>query len=86
MKYQIDIASNTLGHESTTQTLEEAVNTISVRVQENALWVFINGVKFEFAGSNVRSEENQAKLTQALSSAEEPRSVVLTGELRGGTK
>jgi hypothetical protein len=86
MKYQIDIASNTLGHESLMQELEEAVSTITTRVKENALWVFINGTKFEFTGSDVRSEQNQANLTQAILAAEEPRSIVLTGELRGGGK
>lgn len=83
-KYQVDIASNTLGHETLTLELQETVETITKRAEENALWVFINGTKFEFAGSNLRSEENQTKLTQAIEQAEEPHSILLTGELRGG--
>lgn len=82
--YKIDIASHA-GHE--TQLLEEldsAVTCIIKNTTEKARWVFINGQKFEFEGSDHGSPENVERLMQALEETEDP-AILLTGELRGGT-
>lgn len=81
--YKIDIASHA-GHETQfVQEVEQAVTCIIKNATEKSRWVFINGQKFEFEGSDYRSTTNLEKLKQALEETEDPM-ILLTGELRGG--
>lgn len=80
--YKIDIASHK-GHETQVLELEQAVDCIIKNSTEKSRWVYINGQKFEFEGSDYRSSSNVANLTQALTALEDPM-ILLTGELRGG--
>lgn len=80
--YTINIASNK-GHDTQVLELEQAVDSIIKNSTEKSRWVYINGQKFEFEGSDHRSAANVANLTQALTETEDPM-ILLTGELRGG--
>jgi hypothetical protein len=80
--YTINIASHK-GHETQVLELEEAVESIIKNSTEKSRWVYINGQKFEFEGSDHRNAVNVANLKQALTATEDPM-ILLTGELRGG--
>jgi hypothetical protein len=83
--YKIEIADKT-GHTTVADlTLEQAVDNILQHAENNARWVFINGEKFEFQGTNYRTEDNVQKLRSKLEQQEDP-AVMLTGMLVGGTK
>jgi len=82
---KIEIADTT-GHTTVADlTLDQAVNGILEHAENNARWVFINGEKFEFQGTNYRAEENIQKLRGKLEAVEDP-AVLLTGILVGGRK
>jgi hypothetical protein len=82
-KYTIEIADRT-GHTTMADlTIEEATNNILENAESNARWVFINGEKFEFEGSNYRTEANIQKLQAKLEALNDP-AVLLTGVLVGG--
>lgn len=80
--YIINIASHK-GHETQVLELEEAVESIIKNSTEKSRWVYINGQKFEFEGSDHRNTVNVTNLKQALTATEDPM-ILLTGELRGG--
>jgi hypothetical protein len=83
--YKIEIADKT-GHTTVADlTLDQAVDGILEHAENNARWVFINGEKFEFQGTNYRAEENLQKLRGKLEAVEDP-AVLLTGILIGGRK
>ena len=82
-KYKIEIADRT-GHTTVADlSLEEATNNILDNAENNARWVFINGEKFEFEGSNYKAEANIQKLQAKLQALDDP-AVLLTGVLVGG--
>ena len=84
-KYKIEIADKT-GHTTVADlTLDQAVENILENAENNARWVFINGEKFEFQGTNYRTEENVQKLRDKLDVMQDP-AVLLTGILIGGNK
>jgi hypothetical protein len=81
--YKIEVADKT-GHSTIADlTLDQAVENILEHAENNARWVFINGEKFEFNGTNYRAEENLQKLRNKLEIIEDP-AVLLTGKLVGG--
>ncbi len=81
--YKIEIADKT-GHTTVADlTLDQAVDGILEHAENNARWVFINGEKFEFQGTNYRAEYNVQKLRGKLEAVEDP-AVLLTGILVGG--
>jgi len=83
--YNIDIAS-TKGHDTRAGlTLEAATECILENAENNARWVFINGEKFEFKGTDYRTESNIQKLQAQLQAMDDP-AVLLTGILVGGVK
>jgi hypothetical protein len=83
--YKIEIADKT-GHTTVADlTLDQAVDGLLEHAENNARWVFINGEKFEFQGTNYRAEENLQKLRGKLEAVEDP-AVLLTGILIGGRK
>jgi hypothetical protein len=83
--YKIEVADTT-GHSTIADlTLDQAVENILAHAENNARWVFINGEKFEFNGTNYRAEENLEKLRNKLEIMEDP-AVLLTGKLVGGNK
>jgi hypothetical protein len=83
--YKIEIADKT-GHTTVADlTLDQAVDGILEHAENNARWVFINGEKFEFQGTNYRAEENLQKLRGKLEAVQDP-AVLLTGILIGGHK
>ena len=83
--YKIEIADNT-GHTTVTDlTLDQAVDGILEHAENNARWVFINGEKLEFKGTNYRTEDNVQKLRGKLEAVENP-AVLLTGILIGGNE
>jgi hypothetical protein len=82
-KYTVEIADNT-GHSTFADLdLETATENILTQAEKKAHWVYINGEKFEFEGSNHRSKANMQKLQQQLQAVEDPN-ILLTGVLRGG--
>ena len=83
--YKIEIADRT-GHTTVADlTLEQAVENIVGKAENNARWVFINGAKFEFEGANYRAEANINKLKTQLEAVVDP-AVLLTGVLVGGSR
>jgi len=84
-RYKIEIADKT-GHTTVADlSLDQAVDNILQHAENNARWVFINGEKFEFQGTNYRTEDNVQKLRSKLEQQEDP-AVMLTGMLVGGAK
>lgn len=84
-RYKIEIADKT-GHTTVANlSLDQAVDNILQHAENNARWVFINGEKFEFSGTNFRTAENVQKLQSKLEVQENP-DVLLTGVLVGGSK
>jgi hypothetical protein len=82
-KYTVEIADNT-GHSTFADLdIETATENILANAEKKAHWVYINGEKFEFEGSNHRSKANVQKLQQQLQAVEDPN-ILLTGVLRGG--
>jgi len=82
-KYTVEIADNT-GHSTFADLdLEQATENILTQAEKKAHWVYINGEKFEFEGSNHRSNANVQKLQQQLQAVQDPN-ILLTGVLRGG--
>lgn len=82
-KYTVEIADDS-GHSTFADLdLVAATEKIISSAEKKAHWVYINGEKFEFTGSNLRAENNVQKLQQQLQVVEEPN-VLLTGVLRGG--
>lgn len=82
-KYKVEIADNT-GHSTFADLdLEQVTENILTQAEKKAHWVYINGEKFEFEGSNHRSKANMQKLQQQLQVVEDPN-ILLTGVLRGG--
>ena len=81
--YKIDIADRT-GHTAIADlALDAAVETIMENAEKNQRWVFINGEKFEFNGTQVRTEANTDKLKTLLGAQVDP-TILLTGVLIGG--
>lgn len=84
-KFTVKISDNTGHTELEGLTLNEAVSSITEKVEKNAHWVWIDGALFEFdSGSPATSEANQAKLAGHLTRAEDP-DVILSGTLVGGS-
>jgi hypothetical protein len=82
-KYKVEIADNT-GHSTFADLeLEAATEKIVASAEQKAHWVYINGQKFEFEGSNHRSKQNIQNLQAQLQAVEDPN-ILLTGVLRGG--
>ncbi len=82
-KYTVKISDNTGHTELENLTLEQAVDNITSKVEQNAHWVWIDGALFEFNSGGASSAENREKLAQRLSVAQDP-DVVLSGTLVGG--
>lgn len=80
--YKVNIASQK-GHDTLELTLEQSVDNIIENAESKARWVFINGEKFEFQGTNYRSEQNVQRLQAQLQAMDDP-AILLTGQLVGG--
>lgn len=81
--YTVKIADRTGHTEMAELTLEQATDNILASAENNARWVFINGEKFEFEGTNYRAETNLNNLKTKLQAITNPE-IVLTGVLVGG--
>jgi hypothetical protein len=82
-KYTVKISDNTGHTELEDLSLDQAVDNIVSKVEQNAHWVWIDGALFEFNSGGAATEENRQKLAARLSQAEDP-DVVLSGTLVGG--
>lgn len=81
--YTLLIASRDKGHDTLMLDLEKTVDTVISTVEQKKSWVFINGAPFHFAGSNVRTVENQQNLRTVLESNPMAQ-IMLTGQVIGG--
>lgn len=83
--YTVHVAS-TKGHTTYAELeIDQAVEAIADTVEKTKQFAYINGQPFSFIGSDVRSEENLKKLSEALTASEDTE-VLLTGKLVGGLK
>jgi hypothetical protein len=80
--YKVNIASQK-GHDTLELTLEASIDNIIENAESKARWVFINGEKFEFQGTNYRSDTNVQRLQAQLQAMDDP-AILLTGRLVGG--
>jgi hypothetical protein len=82
--YSIQIADKT-GHTTVADLdVDQAVAQIVQNAQSNARWVFINGEKFEFQGTDFSTAHNTQKLRSKLEQVGEQAAILLTGVLVGG--
>lgn len=84
-KYTIHIADRS-GHTTEAElTIDTTVQKIIQNAENNARWVFINGEKHEFQGSQYNSLANVQALQQKLEALQDP-DILLTGVLVGGVE
>jgi hypothetical protein len=84
-KYTVHIADRS-GHTTAAElTIDATVQKIVENAESNARWVFINGEKHEFSGSNYASSDNLLALKQKLEALQDP-AILLTGVLVGGNE
>jgi hypothetical protein len=78
------LIANKSGHTTMADLdIEQTIENVAELVEKKKNWVFINGVPFEFAGSNVRSEANMSKLRTQLE--QNPMAqIMMTGQVIGG--